>query len=259
MILWEGASLIDGAPIVVIATSGTKNAKTGPMLQTWILRSDVAPNAAARDGSDASICGHCPHRYRVDPVSGLGSRTCYVRSGEAPLSVWRKYRRRGMSGSGAFARMAGSAYPSGGRIGGTPVRIGSYGDPGAVPLYVWERLLQGAPSHTGYTHRWRERPDLRGICMASVDSEAEMREARLLGWRTFRVLPVTESVTASATEIECRSESDGATCADCRLCSGSTREIGAIPAISIAILAHGASRKRVGLPIVTDSGTAIRI
>ena len=90
-----------------------------------------------------------------------------------------------------------------------------------------------------------------------------MQEARQLGWRTFRVVPLpsggAKNVTPSDVEIECRSESDGATCADCRLCSGSTREASAIPAVSIAILAHGSSRKRVGahvgLPIVTDSGT----
>ena len=64
-ILWEGASLIDGAPIVVIATgfaSRSTNRKTGGMVQTYILRRDIDPVSAVQSGDDASICGDCPHR-----------------------------------------------------------------------------------------------------------------------------------------------------------------------------------------------------
>ena len=46
-ILYEGASMLDGAPIVVIATMKTSNRKTGDMVQTWILRSDVNPVEAS--------------------------------------------------------------------------------------------------------------------------------------------------------------------------------------------------------------------
>ena len=52
-ILWEGASLIDGAPIVVIATgfaSRSTNRKTGGMVQTYILRRDIDPVSAVQSG-----------------------------------------------------------------------------------------------------------------------------------------------------------------------------------------------------------------
>lgn len=45
-VLYEGPSVLDGAPIVAIATMSTKNAKTGAMVQTWILRANMAPLAA---------------------------------------------------------------------------------------------------------------------------------------------------------------------------------------------------------------------
>jgi hypothetical protein len=35
--LWRGASVIDGSPIVYIATLSSSNRKTGNMIQTWIL------------------------------------------------------------------------------------------------------------------------------------------------------------------------------------------------------------------------------
>ena len=57
-ILYEGPSGIDGAPIVVIATgfaNSSANAKTGDMIQTWIIRSDIAPHHAVKSGDDASI------------------------------------------------------------------------------------------------------------------------------------------------------------------------------------------------------------
>jgi len=73
-VLWEGSSLIDGAPIVVIVSGLLKseNAKTGNMLQTYILRADVSPTNAIRSGEDSSICGDCPAR---GDGTGKG-RTC---------------------------------------------------------------------------------------------------------------------------------------------------------------------------------------
>ena len=40
-IIYRGASLIDGKPIVVIATYSNQNKKTGAMLHTYILREDI--------------------------------------------------------------------------------------------------------------------------------------------------------------------------------------------------------------------------
>ena len=72
--------MLDGAPIVGIATLGSRNRKTGSMTQTWILRADVAPHAASRAGWDRSVCGECPHMGQHDANGWRveGSRTCYV-------------------------------------------------------------------------------------------------------------------------------------------------------------------------------------
>ena len=37
-VIYKGPSLLDGAPIVVIAVIGSGNTKTGDMVQTYILR-----------------------------------------------------------------------------------------------------------------------------------------------------------------------------------------------------------------------------
>src|SRR5215467_284479 len=60
VILYEGASMLDGMPVVAIAnriTDKSTNGKTGAMVQTWIIRSDVNPVEALENGSDASVCG----------------------------------------------------------------------------------------------------------------------------------------------------------------------------------------------------------
>ena len=66
--LYEGPSRFDGQPIVVIATGfrdPTDNVKTGPMIQTWIMRADMDPQEVVYAGEDASICGKCVHRGTV--------------------------------------------------------------------------------------------------------------------------------------------------------------------------------------------------
>src|SRR6188768_1675463 len=52
IVLWEGASLLDGAPVVAIANKimgKSANGKTGAMVQTFIIRSDMDPVAALRN------------------------------------------------------------------------------------------------------------------------------------------------------------------------------------------------------------------
>ena len=65
-VLFEGASLLDGAPIAVIATMASNNIKTGlsgkrNMVQTWILRTDTSPTDTVKTGQDVSVCGDCQH------------------------------------------------------------------------------------------------------------------------------------------------------------------------------------------------------
>lgn len=231
MIIYEGPSKLDGSPIVVIATAGSKNAKTGDMIQTWILRADVAPHVAQRTGDDASVCGDCPQR----PGAGGG---CYVTTFQAPLAVWRAYRAGSTSGAARVARAIRA---------GVPVRIGSYGDPAAVPVAVWQRLLYvsrryGATSHTGYTHQWRTQiaQPLRWLLMASIDNAADIEAARRMGWRTFSI--ATERPAGS---IECLSDAKGLSCADCGVCDGARRrDTTAKQPASVYILPHGARGKR---------------
>src|SRR5262245_54787722 len=91
-VLYTGPSAYDGAPIVVIATrfaGASSNVKTGALVQTWILRADTEPHAALREGTDTTVCGTCPHRS----VASGGAGSCYVRVFQAPLGVYRGWRR----------------------------------------------------------------------------------------------------------------------------------------------------------------------
>lgn len=74
-VIYEGPSVLDGAPIVAIAVTASDNRKTGNMVQTYILRRDVHPSEALRTGDDASIRGDCKHR----PALGGASRMITVR------------------------------------------------------------------------------------------------------------------------------------------------------------------------------------
>jgi hypothetical protein len=64
-IIYRGPSLIDGEPIVAIAQVSSRNAKTGSMVQTFIMRADMDPITANRTGADHAICGTCPHRGKA--------------------------------------------------------------------------------------------------------------------------------------------------------------------------------------------------
>lgn len=232
LVLYEGPSLIDEQPIVVIATgifNPSSNRKTGWMVQTWILRADVHPLEASKSGADRSICGSCPYRRQAD-----GVRRCYVVLHEAPSTVFRAYR------AGRYAHPTGDDLAE---LNALPVRAGSYGDPGAAPREVWDAVL--GPHHTGYTHRWRERPDLRHLLMASVDDVAELHQARALGWRAYRVLLADEE-GLRPNEVLCAHVTRGVRCEQCRLCQGAA---GASP-LSIAVPPHGASRHRFGLAVI---------
>jgi hypothetical protein len=224
-ILYEGPSLYDGSPIVVIATTGSKNSKTGSMVQTWILRADVEPHTACKTGEDSSVCGTCPHRPEL--YREAGAAPCYVTVFQAPLSVFRAYKR------GRYPRVS-PAEMGAGRV----VRVGSYGDPAAVPVSVWTEFVKDATAHTGYTHGWNRRdvdPALRSVCMASADTVEEATRAQSQGWRTFRVAPL--GVGAERGEIVCPASKEAGqktTCAACKLCRGAddTRKR-TIPSITI--------------------------
>lgn len=211
VVIHEGESRIDGAPLVVVATGlrgDSANDKTKAMIQTWILRRFVHPHRAAMTGRDRSICGSCPHR--LDPETG--TRSCYVRTEKAPTSIWKAYRR------GSYPRVSPAALGEHAAAQGLKVRIGAYGDPGAVPIHVWQPIVRRAPGVTGYSHLWRTlSPAWAQFVMASADSAEERFQAQRRGFRSFRIAD-----EPGPGEILCPS-SRGVSCADCALCDGLLR------------------------------------
>ena len=226
-VLYEGPSLIDGEPVVALASGmgrPSSNTKTGVMIQTWILRSDIAPYAALNCGADRSVCGDCPLRGDTSGGTARG-RACYVNVAKAVTMVFDAYRRGSYCAPDNVVRAIASHRAT---------RLGGYGEPTAVPLETWNPLLQGA-GWTGYTHRWREAgPEWAAMLMASVDSPEEYAEARNAGWRTFRTRLKTEPLLPG--EMVCPASPEGGNrtqCERCLLCKGGKR------GPSVAIIAHG--------------------
>ena len=234
-ILYEGPSAIDGAPIVVIATglSGrSRNEKTGNMVQTWVLRSDIAPHDAVKGGQDESVCGSCPHRGQMVDGKNVG-RSCYVAVFQAPLSVFKAYQR------GVYPRL--NAFEAAAALEGRMVRLGSYGDPAAAPFAMWKMATSRAKGWTGYTHQWRKAdPRFAALCMASADTAEEGEEARAMGWRTFRVRTASGSIAPREFICPASAEAGYKTdCASCKACMGTEAKAKASP----VIIAHGATAR----------------
>lgn len=233
-IIYRGPSELDGAPIVVIATGlakSSRNGKTGNLIQTWIMRDDVSPADAIHTGDDSSICGACPHRGVIVDGKNL-KRTCYVTIWQAPLNIWKSYHR------GIYPDMTGDLDALGAdRL----IRLGAYGDPAAVPMHVWQRLLRNASGSTGYTHQWRTcDPDLAEYCMASADTADERWLARAMGYRVFRVRSIDDPVQKG--EVVCPASAEAGkrtNCAACKACGGHKAKARA----DIVIAAHGSAAK----------------
>lgn len=240
MIIYQGPSLIDGAPIVAIAIAKSGNVKTGNMVQTYIIRADISPLEASKTGADYSICGGCKHRGNAtgNPAKKQAEkRSCYVNLGQGPTGVFKGYVR------GIYPNTTGhKAIAAIGK--GRMVRLGTYGDPAAVPAYIWESLLSEASGHTAYTHQSdvesaQARPE---FMMISADTKEQALDAWAQGKRTFRVINSTYEVVTGK-EILCPASKEAGfktTCNSCGLCGGAS-----VKAKSIAIVDHGPlNRKR---------------
>ena len=234
--LWRGKSHYDGGEIVVIVTgllTPSTNRKTGGMAQVYILPTETNPTNASKVGVDASVCGDCKHRHHT----GGG---CYVNLGHAPLAVYKAWQR--------------GLYPVAGRatlkhLARQRVRLGAYGDLGALPYDGLKTVLAHVRRHTGYTHAWQDAEGLRlkllqDFTVASVDNLAEETRAVAEGWRTFRVqagTSATDNNNLHDDSIECLNVSKGLTCFECMLCGGNTKR----GKRQIHITAHGARHKRL--------------
>ena len=216
-VIYSGPSLIDGKPIVAVAVVSVTNRKTGIMNAVYILRSDIPPVEAARLGEDRSVCGSCVHRGDGGP-----GRSCYVLLWASPTVVYDAYKR------GAY-KVADPA-----KLDKTlMVRLGAYGDSSAVPREIWERLLKGAPSHTGYSHQMATHPQMKGLCQASVETPEQALYWQARGWKTFRTRMAGEPLMKGERQCPASEEAGKSiTCAQCKLCDGQKA--------NISIQIHGA-------------------
>lgn len=220
-ILYKGPSVLDGAPIVVVATMSTSNEKTGDMIQTWIIRSDMSPIEASKQKLDSSVCGMCPHRTSLQGA-------CYVTLHQAPLAVYKSFVK------GNYKEIDNSDLV---HFAGRQIRLGSYGDPAAVPFEVWQKMINNTAGNTGYTHQLGHKKfdqRIATICQISADTEKQAETAWKKGYKTFRVK--TENMRKLDNEIICVNTTHNISCLDCGLCDGKRA--------NVVIDVHGSRTKR---------------
>jgi len=244
-VIYRGPSKIDDSPIVAIYLPGSTNGKTGNMAQTYILADNgKTPMENSRTGGDFGICGACPHKGETNnnPSGVASKRSCYVTLHHGPLQVYKALMR------GKYPDAITSEARQ--RLGaGANIRLGTYGDPLAVPDNIWRELLTHSKGHTGYTHQSGLLPDSDvSMVMLSADTPEQASTAHMQGKRTFRVIPVAEwkekgKASLLQNEILCPASNEAGNktdCNSCGLCSGQN-----IRAKSIAIPAHGVGKKHV--------------
>lgn len=230
IVLYVGPSMINGAPIVALATLDSRNRKTGPMIQTWIVPWE-GPLDGTKTATDDSVCGDCPRRR------SLGG-DCYVRIDAAPHAAWKKWDREGRPGENwdeSILKLQMEAMDHG-------LRLGAYGDPAAVPVHVWHDLIDAIRPRviTGYTHQWRSShaTAYRSLVMASCDNAADATEAHAKGWRFFAAVPTMAHAVNLPKSIQCLADAKGLTCEQCGICNGARTDREVQPT-SVWIAEHG--------------------
>jgi len=263
LILYDGPSAIDGAPIVAILTglaNASRNAGTGDMLQVYILRSDMMPEAARHTGADAAICGTCTMRGRIvslDEARDIAAtlpvgqraqlikriktaqdkgqntinieRACYVIVSQAPTIIYKAYQR------GLYSEATPDEAAQ--YVRGRALRIGAYGDSAALPIGVVEPIADAADTVTNYTHSgcydMSRAKQLAQFTMLSADNLKQAERYRKTGARTFRVSSDWELVDGvrcvndiASGESQCpKTISKRVTCETCGVCDGLKRGI----------------------------------
>lgn len=231
LILYDGKSLLDGKRIVVIATGvfgQSKNSKTGDVIQTYILRKDIEPLLAHRLGEDYSVCGDC-----LLKENGI----CYVNMAHGPIAVFKAYH------DGGYRDIQPDDIQY---FRDKILRIGSYGDPAAVPFEIWDTLCRVSKGFVGYSHQWEICDQrLKQYCMASIDgirdSVKEYNKAQKMGWRTFRVR-INEDEPLLDKEFVCPASKEQGkliTCEQCRACGGLSSKC----TKNVTIILHGDSEE----------------
>lgn len=221
-VVYEGPSELDGSPIVVVVNrifTASDNAKTGDIVQSFIIRSDVSPMDALRTGSDVAVCGDCEHRPSL-VKAGNGKAPCYVNVGRSVMSVYGAYVR------GSYVKASPEQVAE--HLADRVLRLGTYGDPFAAPLAVWLPMVAASARRVGYTHQWQHpkfnASDWGPLVMASADTVAQRTKANAMGLRTFRV-GFADELLKVVGEAVCPASAEAGrktTCADCRLCGGTS-------------------------------------
>jgi hypothetical protein len=197
---------VKGYRYVAVLTLKTANRKTGNMAQIWFLLTDINPVEVVKSGIDVqTICRGCPF------AAGNG---CYVNVGQAPLAVWKAYKR------GRYAPLTPARYAV--VLVGRKIRFGAYGNPTLLPLSKVKALAAVSDGWTGYFHDWRTNKQAAGYAdyfMASTETKSSLALANNLGFRSFHVSPVKPKDS-----IECLSDAKGLSCAQCKLCAGLSKE-----------------------------------
>jgi hypothetical protein len=231
LILYKGISLLDNITPVVVFITGlnySTNKKTGDMLQTHILIDDeIKPSDHVKNGTDGPICGSCKYK------SGNG---CYVQTYYAQNAIHRAY----LAGKYQLYRTKQHNHLLEGRA----VRIGSYGDPAAIPSFVWINVMLLCKQWTSYTHQWQDdestgrvAPDLSNWSMASTDTYEEALAAINKNYRIFHVAKDLSDIEKIPNSIWCPATPEGgmkSTCIKCQLCSGQSKS-----AKNILVMPHG--------------------
>lgn len=235
-IAYEGPSQIDGRPIVVIINkieNPSKNNKTGALVQSFIIRSDINPVQALQTGDDQSICGQCEHRPIL--ARKTGKPPCYVQVAKSVLSVYNAYLR----GRYVKADEATIARALANKV----VRIGTYGDGAAAPVSMWKKITRYAAGVRGYTHQWDslnfDHAAWSTLVMASADTIDQAAKANLFGMRVFRV---SVGVDKQPNETVCPASAEGgrkSSCIKCTLCSGTS-----IKARDVVIADHASGHQK---------------
>ena len=264
-IAYRGPSLIEPGveiALVVNCVNGqSKNEKTGPLAQSWIIRTDMHPMDAIRSNADTAICGRCPY---------AGGKGCYV-SMQPVSSVWRTMnasRYAPETPEGVAAALVKAIKK--GKIRG--LRCGSYGDPAAVPAEVWmpliEAVRQAGGKTTGYTHQWSPTysnpgytadPRLQSFLMASAHGAEDAKRANGLGWRSFATFRTVEELRAAVRVVACPASPEGgerrscATCGVAGMCSGKKTDEDRRANVGIVVHGTGYVRNRAS---VANAGLA---
>ncbi len=190
-------------------TGTTKNVKTGNVPTLWV--------GKTREQSYDS-CKGCKLLETKDCYAQFGTPSMAHKSMIRAADKGKDYSlKQALMDSRRSAKMA---------------RFGAIGDPGALPLdYITKAIAavrKAGLDPVGYTHHWRDKPELAGVFMASCDDLSEVDDALAKGFRAAVVLPWDHegkfTTPGGAKGIVCPAMvKQGLTCNDCRLCDGSKR------------------------------------